>query len=213
MPNLTYILDWLWSYLLPFLAPSIAVYFYFKTRDSRIDSAKRETVRTLLHQIGAEGKLTLFQIQSVCNAKLREKKVGKKNIPPSIIVEDLVSEVLSNPLIENDKKSDYIENLESIGNLTITNFISNESEGFDTESDDFDSDDLMDSYKEYKISSSRNFMFVFVSICVIVYILILLFKNLLGNTFYESIDIGQISVVLGVITTIIAMLITIYRKR
>ena len=209
MPDLIYVFEWIWSYLLPFLAPSIAVYLYLKTRNSKIDSAKRETVRTLLHQIGAEGKITLFQIESVCNAKLRERKVGKKNIPNEIIIEDLVSEILSNPLIENDKKSMYIDNLEIIRN-GVHKYQSNYHGILDSDGEDFIDDPevyLAPTQSGINLTNySKNF--IITGLIFLVIYVVLEYLHVLNIYKYDYLNLW----ILGVLTAIISVMLSSRNK-
>src|SRR4051812_18711686 len=81
----------------------LAIYLFLKSKENSFDKVKRDIVRILSHQIGSNRQLTSLELQSVINSKLRDNKIGLNNITADEIIEDLVTEVISNPLIDNEK--------------------------------------------------------------------------------------------------------------
>lgn len=53
----------------------LAIYLYIKSKEGKIDSVRREIVKLLSYQIGEGRNLKLFEIQTIINSKLREKKL------------------------------------------------------------------------------------------------------------------------------------------
>lgn len=92
----------------------LSVYFFIKSKENKIDKVKREIVRVLSHQIGERRQLTIFEIQTVINSKAREAKIDKDKIAPDFVIEDLVAETISNPLLEKGVKEVIIEELKNI---------------------------------------------------------------------------------------------------
>jgi len=92
----------------------LAIYLYIKSKENTFDKVKRDIVRILSHQIGSGRQLTTFEIQAVINSKLRDNKINPVNISVDEIIEDLIAEVISNPLIDNEKKEFYLNNFKTI---------------------------------------------------------------------------------------------------
>lgn len=92
----------------------LAIYLFIKSKENAFDKVKRDIVRILSHQIGSGRQLTTFEIQAVINSKLRDNKINPDNISVDEIIEDLIAEVISNPLIDNDKKEFYLNNFKTI---------------------------------------------------------------------------------------------------
>ena len=92
----------------------LAIYIYIKTKEVSFEKVKREVVRILLYQFGENRELTTFELQTVINSKLRENRLKDGAIVIVEIVEDLVAETISNPLIDNKKKELILENLRGL---------------------------------------------------------------------------------------------------
>lgn len=92
----------------------LAIYLFIRSKEANQDKVKREIVRILSHQIGDGRELSAFEIQAVINSKLRENKLNPDLIDVNEVIEDLITEIISNPLIENDKKNFYLKNFNKI---------------------------------------------------------------------------------------------------
>ncbi len=92
----------------------LAIYLYLKSREAKFDRLKKDIVRTLSYQIGDERTLTTFEIKTVINSKLRENRIKIDSISVSEVIEDLVTETISSPLINKDRKTDILLNLKKI---------------------------------------------------------------------------------------------------
>lgn len=99
----------------------IAVYLFIKGRENKLNKIKREIVRTLLFHLNDARLISNFEIQSVINSKLRDNKIGIDKIGLHEVVEDLIFEIVSNPLLALNDKKYFITNLESICNIPHTN--------------------------------------------------------------------------------------------
>lgn len=92
----------------------LSIYFYLKSRENKFDSIKRSIVKILSHQIGDRRVLTTFEIQTVINSITREHRVDNNKISVDQIIEDLVAETISNPLLDKDVKEKIIAELKKI---------------------------------------------------------------------------------------------------
>ncbi|HJS00219.1 MAG TPA: hypothetical protein VJ780_04725, partial [Flavobacterium sp.] len=92
----------------------LSLYLYIKSKENNIDKVKREIVKILSHQIGDRRQLTTFEIKTVINSKTREAKIDNDKITVNHIIEDLVSETISNPLLEKTIKETIISELKKI---------------------------------------------------------------------------------------------------
>jgi hypothetical protein len=92
----------------------LSLYLYIKSKENNIDKVKRDIVRVLSHQIGDRRQLTTFEIQTVINSRTRESKIDAEKITVNQIIEDLVSETISNPLLDKSIKEIIIAELRNI---------------------------------------------------------------------------------------------------
>lgn len=92
----------------------LSLYLYIKSKENSIDKVKRDIVKILSHQIGDRRQLTTFEIQTVINSKTRETKIDNEKITVNHIIEDLVSETISNPLLDKSIKETIITELKKI---------------------------------------------------------------------------------------------------
>jgi uncharacterized membrane protein YidH (DUF202 family) len=92
----------------------LSIYLYLKSKEAKFDKIKKEIVRTLSYQIGEEREITAFEIQTVINSKLRENRFKTNSVNIDEIVEDLVSETMSSPMIDRNRKKIILDNLKNI---------------------------------------------------------------------------------------------------
>jgi uncharacterized membrane protein YidH (DUF202 family) len=92
----------------------LSIYLYLKSKEAKFDKVKKEIVRTLSYQIGEEREITAFEIQTVINSKLRENRFKTNSVNIDEIVEDLVSETISSPMIDRNRKKTILDNLKNI---------------------------------------------------------------------------------------------------
>lgn len=91
-----------------------AIYFFLKQTDNKRDKARHGIVKILLSQLHDDNMVNHFEIQSVINSKCREHKIGEESIGVRQIVEDLLCEIISNPLLSKENKSIFAKNLKEI---------------------------------------------------------------------------------------------------
>lgn len=92
----------------------LSIYLFLKSKENTIDKVKRDIVKVLSHQIGDRRELTTFEIQTVINSKTREAKITAEKITLNQIIEDLVSETISNPLLDKSVKENILTELRKI---------------------------------------------------------------------------------------------------
>lgn len=92
----------------------LTIYLFIRSKEANQDKVKREIVRILSHQIGNESELSAFEIQAVINSKLRENKLNPDLIDVNEVIEDLIAEVISNPLIDRGRKDIYLQKFNKI---------------------------------------------------------------------------------------------------
>lgn len=92
----------------------LSIYLFIKSKENNIDKVKRDIVKVLSHQIGDRRELTTFEIQTVINSKTREAKIATDKITVNQIIEDLVSETISNPLLDKAIKENILNELKKI---------------------------------------------------------------------------------------------------
>jgi len=92
----------------------LAIFLYLRSREAKFSNLKREIVKILSYQIGEGRSLSTFEIRSVIDSKIREAGIKFNNLGVSEIVEDLVSETISSPMLESERKKDILSNLKSI---------------------------------------------------------------------------------------------------
>jgi hypothetical protein len=115
----------------------LAVFFFFKSKDDKYEKVKREIIRTLLFQISEKRELSDLEINCVSRAKLRSNGFKETTIPEKIIIEDLISEIIENPLVSDSRKESIIKNLKELyydfPKATMDHLI---NFSFDTDKDD-----------------------------------------------------------------------------
>jgi hypothetical protein len=92
----------------------LSLYLYIRSREARQAKVKGEIVRVLSFHIGQGRPLTAFEVRSVVDSKLRESRLKVGSITEMEIVQDLVTEIISSPLLTGDLKSDIILQLSSL---------------------------------------------------------------------------------------------------
>jgi len=95
-------------------AVPLAVYIYLKTKLHAYSGVRREIVRRLSHQIGENRTITFFELRAVIDSLSRENQLPPGSITPDSIVDDLVAETVSSPLLDSSKKDSLVRELEAI---------------------------------------------------------------------------------------------------
>lgn len=92
----------------------LTIYFYFKSRNATCDKARQDIIKTLFYRLDSKTELTEDEIISVYKSKLREHKINKPNFNKNDILDDLRSEIMSNPFLANDRRNTILYNLYDI---------------------------------------------------------------------------------------------------
>ncbi len=92
----------------------LAIYLYLRSREAKFSKLKRDIVKILSYQIGEGRNLSTFEMQAVIDSKIREAGIKGNNLSVSEIVEDLVAETISSPMLDSERKKDILSNLKSI---------------------------------------------------------------------------------------------------
>lgn len=113
------LLQWIGTFASIISVP-LAVFFYYKTIDGKYEKVKKELISLFSSYIGTGNKLSLFYISSVINSKLRENNLKVGCITTNSIIEDLIVEIISNPLLNNEAKKSILYDLETLINPVVT---------------------------------------------------------------------------------------------
>ena len=89
----------------------LAIYLYLRSREAKFNKLRSDVVKILSYQIGEGRNLSVFEIKAVIDSKVRESNGKAGIIEPDEIIEDLVSETISSPLLNSDRKNDILKNL------------------------------------------------------------------------------------------------------
>ncbi len=98
----------------------LGIYFFIKGKEEKQDKVKRDIVKILLYQLNDSSLVSIFEIQSVLNSKCRENKVNVDSISITEIIDDLLSEIISNPLLQKENKRTFITNLKFLSHRILT---------------------------------------------------------------------------------------------
>lgn len=92
----------------------LAVYLYLRNREAKFSKLRQEICRILSYQIGEGRNLSIFEVQAVIDSKTREHNFKPDTVNSDEVIEDLVAETITNPMLESEKKENIIENLQKI---------------------------------------------------------------------------------------------------
>jgi hypothetical protein len=116
----------------------LAIYLFLKNSEERKDKVRRDVVRTIAFQIGNGRVPTSFEIQAIINSKSRESKINSSLIDFNDVIEDLVAEIISTPILSSEMKDKYISTFnllytrgqvfEIIDRLTVKNITDEQNE-------------------------------------------------------------------------------------
>lgn len=99
------------------LGVPLAVYLFLKGQVQKYADVRREIVKRLSHQIGEGRKVGLFELNAVIDSLVRENRLRRGSISSSSIIEDLVAETISSPLLDSAKKEQLIAELTEVHSL------------------------------------------------------------------------------------------------
>lgn len=90
----------------------LSIYLYLRAQEEKLASSRRDVLRTLSYQLGEGRSVTLFEIEAVTESVLRTRRLKVTAISPVEVVNDLVTETISNPMISRDRKETILFELE-----------------------------------------------------------------------------------------------------
>ena len=96
------------------LGVPLGCYFYIKGRVQRYAIVRREIVKRLSHQIGEGRAVGLFELNAVIDSLVRDCKLREGSISSDSVIQDLVAETVSSPLLDSKRKEQLIGELSSI---------------------------------------------------------------------------------------------------
>lgn len=95
----------------------LAIYLYLKSVAEKFLAVRRDIVTRLAFQLGEGRTLTIFEVQAVIDARLRESRLKLGAIRPNEVIEDLVTETIASPLLEAGKKEEIVRSLSDLHSL------------------------------------------------------------------------------------------------
>lgn len=214
----------------------LAIYLYLKSREAKFDRLKKEIAKVLSYQIGDERQLSTFEIRTVINSKLWENNISTDSVSVSEIIEDLVSETISSPLIGKERKAEILGNLkkiyfkgelfeeiDSISEVEINNWEIIEPKFKNILKHQYEFDDKLKEIKEYRDKYKQRLSTIFALSAFLMTILTMTIIVVGQETFLEwnerlNEPIREyefiISIILGSLASIIAGIATfIFKKK
>lgn len=92
----------------------LAVFLYLRQKEAQYRRLRQDIAETLSYKIGEDSDISLFEVSAVIEAKARDAGVNPNLIPSDGVIEDLVAETISNPMLDSERKRRVVENLQSI---------------------------------------------------------------------------------------------------
>jgi hypothetical protein len=92
----------------------LAIYLYLKSIENQKDRVRRDILRILSYQIGENRQLDTFEVSKVIRSNCRNNKISETSISIEVVLEDLVSETISNPLLQSNRKDEILLNIQNI---------------------------------------------------------------------------------------------------
>jgi hypothetical protein len=109
----------------------LAIYLYLKGRVLKYADVRRDIVKRLSHQIGEGRSIGLFELNAIIDSLVRENRLRSGTISPNSVIEDLIAETVSSPLLDSAKKETLIKDLSEVHSLgRVFNSIKSDSEIF-----------------------------------------------------------------------------------
>ncbi len=203
----------------------LAIYLYLKGQVLKYAEVRRDIVKRLSHQIGEGRSIGLFELNAIIDSLVRENRLRSGTISPNSVIEDLIAETVSSPLLDSAKKETLIKDLSEVHSLgSVFNSIKSDSEIFNRfiehlqltkpETDDFEEiQKELQSAKE-KTAESSKVPEVFGIIAGVAAVLsgVASYSSftdglhfILDNSIISSLSLGlAISVIAGFITAIVS---------
>jgi len=95
----------------------LAIYLYLKGQVQKYAEVRRDIVKRLSHQIGEGRSIGLFELNAIIDSLVRDKRLKSGSISSNSVIEDLIAETVSSPLLESAKKESLIQELSQVHSL------------------------------------------------------------------------------------------------
>ena len=92
----------------------LSIYLYLKTKNISCDKAKNDILKTLWYRLSNNNNLTQAELKAVYKSKLREHKIRHPNFTINDLIDDLSSEIMSNPFVNINNINIIINNLSDL---------------------------------------------------------------------------------------------------
>ncbi|EGR0761690.1 hypothetical protein ETS21_22605 [Vibrio parahaemolyticus] len=92
----------------------LAVYLYFKGQAEKYFDVRRDIVKRLSYQVGEGREISQFELNAVIDSMVREKRLKQSSISANSVVEDLISETISSPLLDRARKDTLVMELQRL---------------------------------------------------------------------------------------------------
>lgn len=99
------------------LGVPLAIYLYLKSQVQKYAQVRREIVKRLSHQIGEGRTVGLFELRAVIDSSVRENRLRSGSITTNSIIEDLIAETVSSPLLESSRKETLVTELSEVHSI------------------------------------------------------------------------------------------------
>lgn len=96
------------------LGVPLAIYLYLKSQVQKYAQVRREIVKRLSYQIGEGRTVGLFELRAVIDSLVRENRLRRGSITTNSIIEDLIAETVSSPLLESSRKETLVAELSDV---------------------------------------------------------------------------------------------------
>lgn len=92
----------------------LTVYFFLRQLEAKHYRVRQEICRTLSYQLGEGRVLSQFEVRSVIGSKCREHRAKAHRTAQDEVIEALVTETISNPMLDSVRKQEILQNLQSL---------------------------------------------------------------------------------------------------
>ena len=89
----------------------LAIYFFFKQSKNQLIDVKNQIVKKISQIVADGNEVKSIDVIAVIKSTLRDNNLKDDKILATNIVEDMISEVISNPLLDPERKVDINNNL------------------------------------------------------------------------------------------------------
>ena len=92
----------------------LAIFIFLKSKEQKKDKTRQLIIKIISYRIGEQRDLDYFELEMILKSNLRNNKLNQTAINMKSILEDLISETVSSPLLDSKRKDEILENIKSI---------------------------------------------------------------------------------------------------